>query len=278
MSYQPPVYDAHPVYQQTVPPQPTTNVLGIIGFTLAIIGFVFACIPGALIIGWVLLPTAFILSIVALCLKGKKKALGIAGLVISVVGTIVGFVVFFAIAATSFNEAVSGGKVEVSTPTKSVEAESASPESSAAEQAPGSTREHPLPIGSAVKQGDWELTINSVNLSADQAVADENEFNDPAGEGNVYILVNATVKYLGKDAKGDVPMSTLEYVTVDGNTVNNYDVIALAPEPLDTTQTLYSGASVTGNTVFAVPAKSAGAGVLSVRANAFGDSVFVAVK
>ena len=43
-------------------PRPKTrNGLGIAAFVIAIVGFVFACIPGALIVGWVLLPIAFIL-------------------------------------------------------------------------------------------------------------------------------------------------------------------------------------------------------------------------
>src|SRR6478752_7679108 len=32
------------------------NVLGIVALAVAVVGFIFACLPGALIIGWVLLP------------------------------------------------------------------------------------------------------------------------------------------------------------------------------------------------------------------------------
>ncbi len=45
----------------------------------------FACISGALIIGWILLPVAFILGIVALTRKGKKT-FGILTIVLSIVG------------------------------------------------------------------------------------------------------------------------------------------------------------------------------------------------
>ena len=65
----------------------------------AVLGFIFACIPGALIVGWILLPVGFILAIVALVLKGKKWP-GIVALVLSIVGTVIGFVVFFSLAAT----------------------------------------------------------------------------------------------------------------------------------------------------------------------------------
>src|SRR5699024_8636442 len=97
-------------------PQPAKqkNVVGIIALIVAIVGFIFACIPGALIVGWVLLPIAFILSLVSLFLKGKKKGTGIAGLIISVVGTIVGVIVFFALAASAVNDAFDPGDVEFS--------------------------------------------------------------------------------------------------------------------------------------------------------------------
>src|SRR5690625_1251453 len=80
-------------YQGT-PPTPQKNGIGLAALIVAIVGFLFACIPGALIIGWVLLPVAFILSIVGLTRSGRKKGTSIAAMVISVIGTIVGFVVF----------------------------------------------------------------------------------------------------------------------------------------------------------------------------------------
>lgn len=85
-------------------PAAKPNVLGIIALAVAAVGFIFACIPGALIVGWVLLPIAFVLSIVALFLKGRKWP-AIAGLIVSIVGTIVGVVVFFTVVSTSFGEA-----------------------------------------------------------------------------------------------------------------------------------------------------------------------------
>ncbi|MBT2517702.1 DUF2510 domain-containing protein [Streptomyces sp. ISL-90] len=85
-------------------PATKPHVLGIIALAVAALGFIFACIPGALVVGWVLLPIAFVLSIVTLFLKGKKWP-AITGLIVSIVGTIVGFIVFFAVVATSFDQA-----------------------------------------------------------------------------------------------------------------------------------------------------------------------------
>src|SRR5690606_41361728 len=53
------------------------NVPALIAMIVAIVGFLFACIPGALIVGWILLPIAFVLSIVSLFLKGDRKWMGV---------------------------------------------------------------------------------------------------------------------------------------------------------------------------------------------------------
>ena len=89
------------------PTAPATkpHVLGIIALVVAALGFICACIPAAAIVGWILLPIAFVLSIVTLFLKGKKWP-AITGLIVSIVGTIVGFIVFFAVVATSVDEAL----------------------------------------------------------------------------------------------------------------------------------------------------------------------------
>jgi hypothetical protein len=111
-------------------PNRKPHVLGIIALAVATVGFIFACIPGALIVGWVLLPIAFVLSIVALFLKGAKWP-AITGLIVSIVGTIVGVVVFITVVSTSFTDAfeeVDGAIAEAS------EAAEAAEEPDAAEE------------------------------------------------------------------------------------------------------------------------------------------------
>lgn len=272
---QPPAQTQQPQYAAPVAAAKQKNTVGLIGFIVAIVGLVFACIPGALIVGWVLLPVGFILSIVGLCLSGKKKGLSIAGLIISVVGTIIGFVVFFTVVVTSFDEAFSGGDVTVEQPVTEGAAEGASEEP--ATPAEG-TRENPYPIGTAITQGDWTVTVNSVNLDATQLLADENLFNEAAPEGTTYILVNLTSTYNGTKADGDYPFVSLEYVTPGGNTVSMTDTFAVAPEPFDLMTTLYEGASTTGNMALAVPTEGIADGVLTVTPHMLGDKVFGAVK
>lgn len=117
---------AAPAPQQLPPPQPPAdaaasapkkkNVVALVAMIVAIVGFLFACIPGAAIVGWILLPIAFVLSIVSLFLKGDRKWMGVVGLIVSIVGTIVGFVVFFAVVANAASEAFSDSDTAIAQP------------------------------------------------------------------------------------------------------------------------------------------------------------------
>ncbi len=76
------------------PPEPgKVNVLGVVALVIAAVGFVLACIPFVQVVGFILLPIAFVLAIVALFLRGGKWP-AITGLIVSVLGAIVGAVVF----------------------------------------------------------------------------------------------------------------------------------------------------------------------------------------
>lgn len=94
-----------PIGQPQPVPTPEVNILGIFALVAAIVGFIFACFPGALIVGWILLPIAFVLSLVALFQAGHKWP-AITALIVTIVGTLAGFIVFFAVVADSVGKAV----------------------------------------------------------------------------------------------------------------------------------------------------------------------------
>ncbi|WP_265980376.1 hypothetical protein [Arthrobacter sp. MI7-26] len=250
-------------------------MLGLIALITAALGFIFACIPGALIVGWILLPIAFVLSIVSLFLKDKAKWMGITALITSIVGTIIGVVVFFAVVATSFNNSFGSGNTTVVKPSVGAAASNAAAENKPAAQS--GTRENPYPIGSTITSKDWRVVINSVTLAATDAVVAANQFNKPPADGSQYILVNYSATYIGDDPKGQTPaFVSIEYVTPNGNTVNGN--FAVAPQSIDTMSTLYKNATATGNKAIEVPTVAAGQGVLAVRPGMLGDKIFVAVK
>lgn len=272
----------HGAPMQTPLPQPTKakkplNVLGLIALITAALGFIFACIPGALIVGWILLPIAFVLGIVSLFLKDKPKWMGITALIVSIVGTIVGFAVFFSVLATSVDNAIGSGDTKVVQPSSGAGTTGAAAEEKPATNA--GTRENPYPIGSVIESDDWRVVINSVTLAATDAVVAANQFNKPPAAGSEYVLVNYSTTYIGDDADGQMPaFVSVEYVTADGTTVNKLDNYAVAPEPIDTMSTLYKDGTAKGNMVIEVPTATAGQGVLAVRPGMLGDKVFVAVK
>lgn len=258
-------------------PRPEKNTLGLVALIMAVIGFIFACIPGALIVGWILLPVSFILALVSLFQAGPKK-LGIIALIVSIVGTLVGFIVFFAVVADAVDEAFSDGDTKITTPDDAdSNADSGSNESDSDNAAAG-TRGNPLPIGSTVENDDWTVTINSVDLDATDKVMAENQFNDEPGDGNVYILINVTATYTGDDGDGETPWVSIDYVTSGGNTFAGSDSMAVAPDQFDSFETLYNGASTSGNMVIEVPADGVANGTLAVNPSMFGDKVFFAVK
>lgn len=271
--------NAYPQFPQGYPtqgevkPEPQKNTLGLISFIVAIVGLVFACIPGALIVGWILLPVAFVLAIVSFFMKGQKRGFGIAGLVISILGTIVAAIVFTVVVVTAVDDAFNG---EISTFDPDSVSGGTAP--AGADTGDNDTREEPLPIGTAVSDDEWTVVINSVNLNATDEILAENQFNDVPDEGQVYIMANVTVTYTGTDPEGSIPFTSIAYVTPDGNTINTYDAMAVTPDRLEEYNTLYEGASESGNIAFLVPAERVEEGTLTVSPGMLSQTAFVAVQ
>lgn len=269
------------------------NIIGIIGLIVAILGVIFSCVKGALILGWLLLPIAFILGIIGLFGKNKKKGTAITAVVLSIVGTILAVVVFLAVIGESFEEAT-GGETIVSDGTSneahahsanaqnfaasSGDAVDASSEESNTTGAADSSRENPLPLGATVENDEWTLTVNSVNLNADEIVAAGNMFNEPPAEGMKYIIVNISQTLKAGDSEGSMPEGSVEYVSAEGNTYNSYDAWVALDSEFDSLSTLYEGATATGDLVFEVPAENADQGVLAVRPAVFADKKFVSLN
>lgn len=156
--------------QEATPGKVKPHVLGIIALVAAILGFIFACVPGALIIGWILLPIAFILSLVALFLKGRKWP-AIVGLILAVVGTIVGFIVFFAVVMNAATTAL--GTIDKAPAAQAGSSSSAEPAEATKDQAPDS--EYAVTIDGATQAKDYEgksalvVTFTFTNDSDDAA-------------------------------------------------------------------------------------------------------------
>ncbi|MGM7698468.1 hypothetical protein [Microbacterium sp. A84] len=267
----PPAPPADP--QAPTPTPKKTNVVALIALIVAAVGFIFACIPGALIVGWILLPIAFILSIVSFFIKGDRKWMGVVGLILSIVGTIIGVVVFLAVVATAaddaFNEAFGDGDTTVTQPAEEDAAVAAKEEpADAAEQG---TRDNPYPLASQISADDWAVVVNSHTADGAAAVAEGNMFNDPAPAGSHYEIVNYTVTYTG-DESGLAAEVGIAFVTSAGNVVNSYDAMVMLADSIGMDE-LYNGASATGSEAFLVP--DGETALIRVRPGMLADEVFV---
>ncbi|GMA35937.1 hypothetical protein [Demequina litorisediminis] len=225
--------------------------MGRIALGVAIAGFIFACIPGALIIGWVLLPVAFILGIVGATRTGQRKGGSIAAIIISIVGVIVGVVVFLAVVAGAVDEAfdaATGGE------TTAIDGDEAAPDAAADEDGatddaanaadeaaddetaddaaagPAGTREDPFPFDSVIANNEWSVELSGFDADADEEIAAASQVNDAPGEGYRWVTVDAAATYVGA-ASGNVLEVSVDYVAADGTVISAHDEFVMGLEP-----------------------------------------------
>ncbi|WP_082282564.1 hypothetical protein [Mycobacterium colombiense] len=245
------------------------NVLGLIALSLSIIGFIFACIPGALIVGWVLLPIAFVLGIVGLFPSGKAKGATIAAVIVSVVGTVVGVTVFFTVVGNAFGNAFHKSDFSPSSPTASSGGGSGPiPQSSSK-----GSRENPLPIGETVSNEDWQVTLGPPR-EAGAEIAATNQFNDPPKAGMEYWIVPVTATYTGDKTGNPTFGVTVKFVGSDNRTYDGY--CGVIPDPVSDVGDLYKGGVAKGNKCVAVPAGATG--LWSVSTGFGGKPIFFAAR
>ena len=138
------------------PDKKPRNILGIVALAVAAVGFIFACIPGALIVGWILLPIGFILGIIALFQKDKPKWQGLTAIIVSVVGTIVGVIVFMALAAGAVSDAIDDTVTEEVGTSDVVDEETSADEEPAVEEEPAVADAEDLVLGETAFGVDTE--------------------------------------------------------------------------------------------------------------------------
>lgn len=266
-----PTQHEHQPYQTPTPSaKKQRNVLGLVAFIVAVVGFVFACVPGALIIGWVLLPVAFILGLVSLFMKGRGKGLGITAVILSVVGTVVAVVVFFTVVASAFDESFGGSDVSVGASTGEPATAEDSKKSEPSSGSAAGTRDNPAAIGSTITGDDWTAVVNSYTTDGNATVAAD-EFNDAAPAGSHYEIVNYSVTYTG-DESGLAGEVIIDLVTSSGKVVNSYDTFVTLPDSIGADE-LFNGATSTGSQAFVVP--DGETALVRVRPGVVADEVFV---
>ncbi len=118
----------------------------------------------------------------------------------------------------------------------------------------GLSRKNPAQLGEEISTGEWKLTVNRIirGEKAWQRIQQANMYNDPPAAGMTYLLIEASVQYLGDSESGEMIDSNDFKITGSRNVV--YDAPSVVePEPaLDAT--LFPGGQTTGWLVMEVGA------------------------
>lgn len=261
-----PTYAPVPQVQPSLPP--SAKGLAITALIIGILAFLTGLVP---VLGIVLGVVGLVFGIIAL-VKRQPKGFALTGTIISAVAIIVSLV--STLVAGAFTAAV----VETVNEQTSVTAEepgTGNESGTEGQNTAEGTRESPYPIGTIISSKDWDVVVNSVNLSANEDVAAANMFNEPPADGYQYAIANVTVTYKGADSSYPAFVN-IDYVTSSGEVISTWDSLAVPPEPTFGGGELYAGGSATGNLAFAIP--SSADGVLRITPGVFADDVFVATR
>ena len=219
----PPAQPAQPPALSAPAGTKRTNIIGIIALVASIIGFIFACIPDAPVVGWVLLPTAFVLGIAGLFLTGMTRGASIAAAVVSIIGTVVGVAVFFTQAGASDGYQVG-------------------------------SRQNPVPFGAPSSNRDWDITLGHPR-EAWSEISAVNPVHTPPQSGMEYWIVPISATYKG-DRTGNTSYGV--GVTFVGSDNRTYDYHCGILNAFENVGDLHTGGQAAGDVCLVVPAGADG--------------------
>jgi hypothetical protein len=142
------------------------------------------------------------------------------------------------------------------------------------------TRDAPIAAGETVRVGEWDVTVLSTTEDGTEAVLEENEFNDPPGEGHQFFIVEVSATYQGTDSEA---LFTGLTVTTVGDSAVAYDfedTCGVIPDELDTFSEVFPGGTEVGNLCWQVLTEDVDSLVLIVD-NAFSfdeDRAYLALR
>ena len=230
-----------------------SNGLATAGFVLGLLGLLGSWIPVLNILGIILGVLGVVLAGVGLA-KSKKanagKGLAIAGIVLGALAVIFAILIN-AVFVSAVDDAIDETtKTCVEAPKSGDKPASSEEDSSDAEL--GTTRDNPAPLGSEITGDDWTVTINAVKT------VPVDSFGSKAAAGSILLSVNMTATYTGNDEQGSTPWATVKFVSPDGTTIDSTSgsTMFLAENEFDSLKTVYNGASVKGDQLLEVPART----------------------
>lgn len=132
---------------------------------------------------------------------------------------------------------------------------STAPAAAPADSAPG-TRHNPVPAGTTVRVGDWQVTLGPTVLDAITQIATENQFNEPPATGRRFTLVPVTVTYNGTESGTPWIDLSIKFYGASGNTFGaggEDDYCGVVPDSFNDVSEMFPGARGSGNACVSVP-------------------------
>lgn len=257
-------YQPYPPFQPE-PPRKGSG-LAIASMVLGIIALLLSWIPIVNNLAAVLAVVALGLGIPAL-LRARRGVAGGRGLAITGLVTSVVALVLVVVTQLLFSAVIDEVERSLDEETGSAAAPGPAQPATEPEAAPAA---EVVPLGTPARVGDYEVTVDSVELDANASVAAANDFNEaPAGQ---YVVTQLTVTYTGTEE--GMPGWDLSAV-FHGSDARQYSdsecMAVLADDALDA-PTLDPGGTDTFQFCMDVPAEAIAGGQLSVEPTVSFDS------
>jgi hypothetical protein len=126
----------------------------------------------------------------------------------------------------------------------------------------GALRADAVPPGAEAQVGDWTVKVVTVRAPATDAIAYNNEFNEPPGAGNDYVLVTIEATRTGESAADFSLEMDSAFVGAGGEEFGAPHGRAEPPQPIDEAGTAGPGQTVSGDLVFEVGREQIAGGML----------------
>ena len=247
--------------QPFVPPVKRRNTLGLVALILAVVGLVLT--PFAMVASAVLLPVAFILGIVGLCLPGRTRATSAGAVAVSTLAVVLVIaLVVVSMVRGVFDDAFNSWGASSPETTTETETPAAPP--------PGS-RQNPLPIGETVVGNGWTVTLGTPREAAAEVVAEDPANAAPAPGMEFWIVpVHAVYTYDGGTPMRPSLEVWVEFTGGDGRVYR--DGCGRIPDALLAVGEMHRGDAVDANACVAVPSGADGLWTLTIAI--FSDPVY----
>ncbi|MDT3438321.1 hypothetical protein [Pseudofrankia sp. BMG5.37] len=131
------------------------------------------------------------------------------------------------------------------------------------------TRENPVPAGTTVKIGDWQVSLGPTVQNATDQVRGENQFNEPPAAGRQFVMVPVTLVYKGSKSGTPLVDLSIKFLGSGGNTFGSGgsqdDYCGVIPNPIDNLSEMFPDATASGNECASVPSDQVASGLWIVE-------------